>query len=537
MSCASCSARGIDHDDIVKKCLDSPAWVGRVFFNFDKLSSQFHNALSEWLVKGIDNGKTRFLVLVPRDHLKTSLLSIAVPTWLLIRNPDTRILHTMSTRREAQKTLAVIQKAFLSDRMRHFFPKRALDPHDADMKATRDMMVLNRPVNWREGSIESIGLDSNITGGHFTVQIFDDLIDKTMRNSISQQENAIDFLQDATNMLVDMEKDIRIIIGTLWEGEFYEWLLYKSGLADTYETLVLGCYVDSRYGNFLSQIGKKTSLAEGDPIWPEEFSKDTLELVRKEQGPSKFSRQFLNIPVEDKYKRFRKDDFLVYKLSGDRNYAIIGDGEDAQRFNISKMKKYMVIDPATGEGKKTDETAISIVGVDNSGIRFVLEDWGKQALPHETIDQIFYFADKWGVQYVCPEDVSYQKVFKHFLKEKMAERGSRFSIRPVRPGNVSKGTRIEALEPFVRCGQVAIRQDHLNDPRGFLKEAEDVVIVRGMVQGRSPNRLDALSYQTEFWGVPKARTKNKTTEELIDDWDATQERGETHRAYSLACTT
>ena len=537
MTCAACEARGLNHEDIVRNCLDSPAWVGRVFFNFDKLSSQFHTALSEWLVKGIGEGHNRFLVMVPRDHLKTSLLSIATPTWLLLRNPNERILHTMATRREAQKTLSVIQKAFMSDRMRHFFPRHALDPHDPEMKATRDMMVVNRPVNWREGSIESIGLDSNITGGHFTTQIFDDLIDKTMRNSIKEQENAIDFLQDATNMLVDMEKDVRIIIGTLWEGEFYEWLLYKSGLASTYKTLILGCYVDSRYGNFLTQIGKKTSLAEGDPIWPEEFSRETLERVRMEQGPAKFSRQFLNIPTEDKYKRFRKEDFIVYKLSPDRRYAIIGEGEEAQKFSIDRMRKYMVVDPATGEGKKSDETAISIVGIEASGFKFVLEDWAKQTLPHETIDQIFYFADKWNVQYVCPEDVSYQKVFKHFLREKMQERGSRFSIRPVRPENVSKGTRIEGLEPFVRCGQICVTRETLDAKDSVIREAEDVVISRGMVQGRSPNRLDALAYQSQFWGSPKQRKMIKSDEEDIEEWNPLLERGEASRAYGLACTT
>ena len=537
MSCAACESRGLDHDDIVRKCLDSPAWVGRIFFNFDKLSSQFHEALGEWLLKGINAGKTRFLVLVPRDHLKTSLLSIATPTWLLLRNPNERILHTMATRREAQKTLSVIQKAFMSDRMRHFFPKRALDPHDSEMKATRDMLIITRPVNWREGSIESIGLDSNITGGHFTTQIFDDLIDKTMRNSIKEQENAIDFLQDATNMLVDMEKDVRIIIGTLWEGEFYEWLLYKSGLASTYETLILGCYVDSRYGNFLTQIGKKTSLVDGDPIWPEEFSRETLERVRLEQGPAKFSRQFLNIPTEDKYKRFRKDDFVVYRVSPDRRYAIVGDGEDATKYSIDRMRKYMVVDPATGEGKKSDETAISVVGIESSGFKFVLEDWAKQVLPHETIDQIFYFADKWNVQYVCPEDVSYQKVFKHFLKEKMQERGSRFSIRPVRPENVSKGTRIEGLEPFVRCGQVCVTREILDSKNSVVREAEDVVISRGMVQGRSPNRLDALAYQSQFWGNPKQRNKIKSDEEDIEEWNPLSERGEAIRSYGLACTT
>jgi hypothetical protein len=273
---------------------------------------------------------------------------------------------------------------------------------------------------------------------------------------------------------------------------------------------------------------------DGEPIWPEEFSTETLDLVRLEQGPAKFSRQFLNIPTEDKYKRFRKDDFIFYTLSPDRRYAVIGDGEDSLKYSIDKMKKYMVIDPATGEGKKSDETAISVCGVENSGLKFVLEDWAKQALPHETIDQIFYFADKWNVQYVCPEDVSYQKVFKHFLKEKMQERGSKFSIRPVRPMNVSKGTRIESLEPFVRCGQVCIREEMVG---GVVREAEDVVIVRGMVQGRSPNRLDALSYQTLFWGSARPRQMKKGDEEDIKEWDPLSERGEAIRAYGLACTT
>jgi predicted phage terminase large subunit-like protein len=194
----------------------------------------------------------------------------------------------------------------------------------------------------------------------------------------------------------------------------------------------------------------------------------------------------------------------------------------------------MVVDPATGEGPKSDATAISVTAKDErTGIAFTLEDWAKRALPHETIEQIFAFAQKWPVHIVSPEDAAYQKTLKHYLRAEMARRGVRFIIRPVKPGNRSKGTRIEGLEPWVRNGKVAVRKEHLS---GVVKEATDVVIVRGMVQGPSPNRLDALAYQIEHWGGLVLPSSPKSDTEEIQHWNSLEEKGET-RAYGLSCMT
>jgi len=534
-TCKICESHGVNHEDVVAECLNSPIAVGKLFFNFDKLESGLHRAIEEWFLRHLRGGERRFLIMIPRDHLKTSYFSICVPSWLLLRDPNERILNVMAARRESQKTLSVIQKAFMSERLRHFFPERALDPHHPDMKATAESMIIKRPVNWREGSLEAFGLDSNVTGGHFTVHNIDDLIDRSMAKSTVEQEKAIEFIQELTNMQVEMDADLRIIEGTMWEGDYYEWLLFKSGLDKYYKKLVLGCYADSRFRDFLAEIGKTTTLTDDDPIWPEQFTRSSLKRIAIEQGPAKFSRQFLNIPVQDAYQRFRQEDFVVYTLSPDRRYAVIGDGEDQIKSRIDRMQKHMVIDPATGEGKKTDETAISVVGVDERlGMAFVLEDWARRALPHETIEAIFHISDRWGVPIVCPEDVSYQKVFKHFLKDEMVRRGASFRIRPVKPGNLSKGTRIESLEPFARAGRIAVRPEHFS---GVVKEALDVVIVRGKVEGRSPNRLDALAYQTQFWG--NVRLKDAIVldgTEDIDEWDPLEERSE-EKAYGLSCDT
>jgi len=443
----------------------------------------------------------------------------------------------MSARAIAQETLNVVQKTFQSDAMRHFFPDRVLDPHHPDMVSTRDKLTIKRPQHWREPSVKALGIDSTMIGGHFTYQIFDDLIDSTMKDSIIQQEKVISFFRDATNMFVDMENDVRLVIGTLWEGEFYDWLLYRSGLAEHYEKLVVGCYVDQRYRDFLAGIGKATSLADGDPIWPDQFSKKTLDFIKLEEGPATFSRQFLNIPSEDDYQRFRKEDFREYQITDDYKYAQIGKNDEySTKIPISRMLRVMVIDPATGEHKKTDESAINVTGFDRAtGKIFVLEDWASRVLPHALIDRIFEFAEKWDVQYVCPEDISYQKTLKHYLLQEKAKRGGRFIVRPVKPesgsrGGMSKGSRIEGLEPFVRAGQIHVRKEHSK----LVREALEVNIVRGKVQGKSPNRLDAFAYQTQFW---RGMVVPEEEKDDIEFWNPLRRGGRQSRSYGLACAT
>ena len=287
MSCKACAEHGIDHDDIMKKCLSGPYWAGRIMCNFDLLNNPFHEALSEWYVQKKAEGKNRFIVMTPRDHLKTTLFSISNIVWSLLVDPNLRILNVMAASRESAKTLDVVQRAFMSDKMKHYFPQRWLDPHHPDMTATKEYMLIQRSLDVREATIEARGLAATMTGGHFSKQIFDDLIDNRIKNSIIEQEKAIAFTQEATNMFIKAQEDERLIIGTMWEGEFYDWLLYKSGLNKLYETLLIGCYVDDRYRDFLASIGKRTSLPDGSPIWPEHFSREALAQIELEEGAHK----------------------------------------------------------------------------------------------------------------------------------------------------------------------------------------------------------------------------------------------------------
>jgi hypothetical protein len=131
---------------------------------------------------------------------------------------------------------------------------------------------------------------------------------------------------------------------------------------------------------------------------------------------------------------------------------------------------------------------------------------------------------------VAPEDVSFQKTFKWALKSKMLEKNVHFPIRPVKPGNKSKGSRIvDSLQPFIRNQQVFFTKGQ----RKLVNELINLQVVGGKVVGKSPNLADSLAYHVEFWrGRPGERVD---TSDEIDYFDSFM--GDIGRSYGLECVT
>ena len=294
--CLACSKQGLDHDEIVRECLSSPLKAGRILAGFDWFANPLHQAIDQWHMKKINEGAKRIMILLPRGHMKTFYFGIATMLWEILNDPETHILYVMASCTQSAKTLESLTDILEgSEALRHFFPHQVLDPSDPRQKITKEAIRVKRNGNYREGTVEARGRGSRITGGHFPRHIFDDLIDEDMVDSEVLQEQAINFVKRADPLFVNPGLDKRTIIGTRWPGPFYNWLLEPGGIADTYEKLVLGCYVDDRFHKFLASIGKKTTLPDGAPIW-ERFTEKTLDDIRR-ISHFDFSHQYLNIEV------------------------------------------------------------------------------------------------------------------------------------------------------------------------------------------------------------------------------------------------
>jgi predicted phage terminase large subunit-like protein len=505
----------------------------------DWLNNPLHLAVDKWFTEKYHSGSRRFIILTPRGHLKTSYFGTSFLAWRALTDPEARILYMMASSKNAEKTLASVSTALAkNENVAHFFPKRVLDYGNPKIKSKMSRLELPRHGNYREGTIEASGMDARVTGGHFTDQIFDDLIDETMIDSEVLQAKAVNFIKRANPLFVNPAQDLRVIVGTRWPGEYYNWLLdADSNIFNTSEVLLLGCYVDERLRSFLRETGKATVLSDGDPIWPYDerkgcgFTLETLENIRRDSEYD-FVHQYLNLEVSDEMRRFRKEDIKYFSWTTNRfQKPCVMVKTEADTFVVPIKELYisMTVDPATGEGRNTDESAITVCGHDRrSGLIFVLDAWDGRVTAFDLINKVLDMAEEWNPNVVSPEDVSFQKTLKWYLKKTMMERGQHFPIRPVKPGTKSKGARIvDSLQPFVRNQQVHFTKGQ----RKLVSELLNLQVVGGKVVGRSPNLADSLAYHVEYW-----RGKNRPeAKEDIDYFDS--HKVELGRAYGLECQT
>ncbi len=170
----------------------------------------------------------------------------------LLVTPRTRLLRSQTSCHPQNQVLA------------HFFPHAVLDPSSHGTHVTADRIKVKRNGIYREGTIDARGIDSKITGGHYTHQSLMTLVDDKMVDSESTQETAINRVKRSDSLFVEPNKNIEIIVGTRWPGMFYQWLIEDSGITDEYWTLILGCYKDSRWIDFMHALGREVSDQDMD---------------------------------------------------------------------------------------------------------------------------------------------------------------------------------------------------------------------------------------------------------------------------------
>jgi hypothetical protein len=505
----------------------------------DWLANPLHIAIDTWFMDRYNAGKRRFIIITPRGHMKTSYFGISYLTWRAITEPEARVLYMMASSTNSEETLAAVQDTLASSNaIAHFFPERILNRNNPAHTSKLAKMTIDRKGTYREPTIKASGMDARVTGGHFTDHIFDDLIDETMIDSEVLQAKAVNFVKRSNPLFVSPKKDLRVVIGTRWPGEYYNWILDpENNIYQQSEILLLGCYVDQRARDFFSAVGKVTILDDGEPVWPYNKAKDcgfTVEELENIRADSEydFTHQYLNLEVSDEMRRFRKEDIKYFSWTTNRygkQCVLVKTSNDTIVRPVEKLYISMTVDPATGEGRHTDESAITVCGHDRqTGMVFVLDAWAGRATAFNLIDKILTMAEEWNPAVVSPEDVSFQKTLKWYLKKEMLERGIHFPIRPVKPGTKSKGARIiDSLQPFVRNHQLHFTKGQ----RKLVSELLNLQVVGGKVIGKSPNLADSLAYHVEYWRG-KAKPEEKEDYDYFDPF-----LGDVGPSYGLECIT
>jgi phage terminase large subunit-like protein len=186
----------------------------------------------------------------------------------------------------------------------------------------------------------------------------------------------------------------------------------------------------------------------GEYLWPKQqrfdgkwfgFDREALDKKRSAYlNRTHFRAQYYNDPHDVGASVFKRDLFQYYETG----WLICRD----------KLNVFAAVDFAFTINKKSDYTAIVVIGVDGRGNYYVLEiDRFKTKSPSEQIKRILALHAKWGFRKIRAEVVAAQESIVTDLKESyIRPLGLALSVEDYRPGrwSGSKEERIMAvLEP------------------------------------------------------------------------------------------
>ena len=187
----------------------------------------------------------------------------------------------------------------------------------------------------------------------------------------------------------------------------------------------------------------------------------------------------------------------------DYYYDVIPPGK------LKQLKKYILVDPASGEEKYTDKTAIVVMGVDDDLDMYILEYVNKRMEIHDSISAIWKLACKWKPRKIGIEQGTLEKAFRKPLKDRMRIHNRFFKLRKLKYGEQpgsrgrSKAARIDAFATYVEAGCLRIGR--------WMTEFQECFLNYRPFGSYPDDIPDATSYSLQV--IEGAKSKSKSLED------------------------
>lgn len=409
------------------------------FSDWDKV----HDDIEKFL-----NRKSRKkMILIPRGHLKTSVVTKAYSIQQVLRNPNVRILIANQVWDKAREMLYEIKQMF-SDKSD--LPK-LFGQFVSERWREDDIVVRQRTRALAAPTIGTSGVEAELTSSHYDIVILDDLQGLQNYQTPEQREKVKRYYRSMMDLLEP--GGLLIVIGTRWHlDDVYQYIIDEES---DYFDITVRKVIENGQIIFPRKFNKKFDPVTKSWIETKEPTMDFINYLKKRPS-EEFASQYMNEPIDSENQIFKKEYFKTYDRRPERLFVS------------------MTIDPAISEKQSADYFAINVSGMDENYKIYVLDTVKGHWKVAESIDNIFTTYQKWKPSVVGLETVAYQKALKSWLEEKMRERGVYFPITELkRNTNESKEFRIKALEPFYRDGLIyhapwmkSLEQELLQFPKG-----------------------------------------------------------------------
>jgi len=409
-------------------------WFCKNVLGFDKMTEQLHGVLCNDIA---NDDLKRILVLLPRGHFKTTIISICLPLWLLCRNPQSRIaLISVSADRAEENLMEIRDRARRQEFIRLY--GGIVGQESGWHEVSKNKIRIPRQGAVTGPSIAAYGVDSKEVGRHFDTMLLDDICDQEKVNSQETRDRVWSWFGRQLSVL---DPGCRLIVlGTRWHYD------------DVYSRIERQCPRRTENNPMGWTVVKRKAIENGRCIFPERFSKDLLEEIRKVQGDYLYSCFYNNEPVGEGCNPF---DVRLFTWI---DYVRPENSDDPEE-KLQTPITHLFVDPA--QSKETWACPSGLVIVDACWDRrsVIREAILEKLHPDQLVDRIFSLVSQYNIQRVGIEDEAFQKSLAYWVKREQLARGVFFTVIPVKiPRNVAGDRRMAGIQPFLHNGDIIFDQ-------------------------------------------------------------------------------
>lgn len=383
-------------------------------------------------------GKRKRLILDPRGHLKTTVITISHTIQAIINYPNIRCLISTATGDQVDNIMNGILAQFrYNEDFRTLFPEYCPASARVSDFGSREKFTVPCRTDFtlKEPTVWSCTVGKVIAGGRADMVKHSDLVDKEnvktpggINEVINHFKHLIPLLErynakdghEASRGWLDVE-------GTRYDfGDLYGFIL--KNMDDTWATSIRSAE-DGDMGNIL---------------WPQRFSEKELKETRKDMGDWEYSAQYLNkcVPQGDGLCDPKDVAFLPPEVIGNL---------------LPTLRLHCTIDLAGMEQARSgDYTVLTVGGFDRDGRLYIVDIRCGHYSPEEVIEHVF------AIHRMYPnlidfkiEKEAHARVLLPFLQREMSKRQRYPVLWPIkRDTHTSKQHRIRGLRPWFKTGNI-----------------------------------------------------------------------------------
>jgi phage terminase large subunit-like protein len=479
-----------------RMALSSLFYFAKYVLGFSDMEVEPHWELCRFLEKYCYDDK---LILLPRGTFKSSVISVAYPLWLFLKDRNLRCLLSSGELTNTKNFLGLIsQNLQYNDEFKKLFGDWTVG---SDTWHQTAVSFSGRTRMRAEDSITASSLKVTKVSQHYDFGVFDDL--QTDKN-ISSREMVDEIESYLQKMLPILDPQVnwgshtgkpgaRTIVGTRW------------GFDDIYGRMIARENDRRRRGlpPTLRMMVKKAYDRAGKLYFPARFTKEFLDQLKTEGGMSEyiFSCQYLNDPMPEASQ--------IFKL---KNLGFFNTTHRVMDGVVTPMpillNNFTTLDPSITDNDQSDWCAFVTNSVDTEWNLYCWEVVRERVVGNEAmIDRMFDIHERLSPYRFGVEAVQFQISILHGFESACRRMGKWFPVEALKTGNIRKDLRIRGFEPFVSGKKFYLR---VRDGIDLTAPAEDLyfsllpgqdILADEMLKfplGGTDDCIDAQSYMPQL---------------------------------------